>query len=413
MKKILILILVCLVFVSSAICPAMAQEQSLHIAIATDLHYLSPRLVEGGELIEELAVNGDGTMIHIGPQIAEAFFKQIKDAAPDYLILSGDLTLNGALASHEDFSKMLEELEESGVNVLVLPGNHDVDAEYGIFYRDAGAEKAEALSSEGFISMYRNFGPDKATSSDGQTFSYSVDTGHGLRIIMLDANCYGRGFVKEPTLVWLKEELEAARAAGDQLITVSHQNLYAHNRLLYFGYQLYNAKELQALLEEYGVLCNLSGHIHSQSIVEGLVPELVTSSLIVAPAQYGVLEYASGKLSYSTLETDLSSWAEEQGLSDEAFLNFSQTAEDFFTDNCRRQVAEMFAESELSKEEIVLLQESFARLNLDYFTGAKPDIEALAPGLELWRAQEKNFTQMYIETMCAVDKDSRVFELTA
>lgn len=413
MRKKLAAILVCLALALSIPCSALAQtpQEPLRLAIATDLHYLSPSLVEGGELIREVAVYGDGTMIHIGPQIVEAFFRQIENTAPDYLILSGDLTLNGALASHEDFAKRLEALEESGVNVLALPGNHDVDAEYGIFYRDGGAEKAESLSSDGFISLYENFGPDLSHSRDELSFSYSVDTGHGLRIIMLDANCYGRGFVKEGTLLWLREVLEEARQAGDRVITVSHQNLYAHNRLLYFGYQLYNAKEVQALLEEYEVLCNLSGHIHSQSIVDDTVPEIVTSSLIVAPSQYGVMEYGGGELSYNTVETDVAAWAAERELSYEALLNFEQSAEDFFMDNCRRQVAEMYADAGLADEELSLLQESFARLNLDYFTGALPDYTALEPGLELWRAQEKNFTQMYIETMCQIEKDSRSFNL--
>lgn len=387
--------------------PAQAAQEPVNMVIATDLHYLSPSLVDGGELIRELAATGDGKMIHLSAEIAEAFFARVTELAPDYLILSGDLTLNGGKESHADIVEKLRAVEECGVQVLVVPGNHDLDAEYAIFYKDSGAEKAEALTSQEFIDLYADFGPDLAAGCDGQTFSYSVDTGKGLRIIMLDANCYGKGFIKEPTLLWLEEELEAASAAGDKVITVSHQNLYAHNRLLSFGYQLYNGKALQAVLEEHGVLCNLSGHIHIQSITGAQIPEIATSSLTVAPAQYGILEYTPSALSYSTEETDVAAWAVSQGLQREELLDFARYAEDFFMDNCRRQVAEMFAESELNGEQISLLQESFARLNFDFFAGRQTDLEAISPGLELWKAQQRGFMQMYIESMSAVDKDSR------
>jgi len=405
MKKLGLFLALCLCFCFGS--SALAEHGGLSIAVATDMHYLSPELVEGGELIQEVALNGDGKMMHLSGEILDAFLGEMEAAKPDYLILSGDLTLNGGSQSHKDFAEKLKQLEKSGISVLVIPGNHDVDGEYAVYYKDSGAEKTPALSSDEFMKLYADFGPDLSVSGDGQTFSYTVDTGAGLRIIMLDANCYGKGFIKEPTLLWLEKELQAAEAAGDKVITVSHQNLYAHNRMLSFGYQLYNGKALQPLLEEYGVLCNLSGHIHTQSIVAGVVPEIATSSLCVAPAQYGLIEFSGGAVSYSTKETDVAAWVESLGYEDSRLLDFAAYGEKFFMDNCRRQVAEMFAGSELSEEETGLLQESFARLNLDYFAGRQTELEDIAEGLELWSKQERGFMQMYIEAMAAVEKDSR------
>ena len=414
MKKRLLATLLIVLLLAASVSFALIHRfhKPVSMVIATDIHYLSPGLVEGGELIRKVAAAGDGKITHYSAQINSAFLAQAEELAPDYLILSGDLTLNGAKLSHQELAQMLHRLEESGTQVLVIPGNHDVDAEYAIAYKDSGAEKAEALSSDEFMELYADFGPDLALSRDEQTFSYSVDSGRGLRIIMLDTNCYGKGFIKDPTLLWLEGELQAAQAAGDRVITVSHQNLYAHNRLLSFGYQLYNSKELQPLLEQYGVLCNLSGHISIQSIMDGAVPEIITSSLAVAPAQYGVLEYDGSALSYSAQETDVAKWAASQGLENGELLDFAHYAEDFFMDNCRRQVAEMFTESELSDGDIVLLQESFARLNLDYFSGRQCDLEAIADGLELWKAQDSGFMQRYLDSMCAANKDSRSLVLT-
>ena len=412
MKKMTALFLV-LCFALSLSTTAFADEgdESLKIAVATDMHYLSSSLVEGGELIYEVAVNGDGKMNHVCREISEAFVFEMAQLKPDFLIISGDMSLNGGKVSHEDFVKLIAPLEELGVNILAIPGNHDMDKEYAVNYIDGGAVKAEPLSFEDFNALYAPFGPDIAISSDGQTFSYAVQAGDELRIIMLDANSYGAGTVKKPTLEWLKQQLEEAQAAGDKVITVSHQNLYAHNRLLSFGYELYNSDELLALLEQYGVLCHLSGHIHSQSVKEGAVPEIVTSSLVVAPCQYGLIEYDGKSLSYNTAETDVSGWAEAEGRTEPEFTDFAAYCRRFFADNCYRQMAEMFEGSTLSEEDVSLLSNTFAVLNQDYFAGALPDYAALQAGIELWRVQEKSFTQMYIETMAAIEHDSRSFEI--
>jgi len=408
MKKITALILIlCLALSLSPAAYAQEKDAPLKIAVATDMHYLSSSLVEGGELIYEVAVNGDGKMNHISREIAEAFVYEMAQLKPDILIISGDMTLNGAKASHEDFVQLISPLRDIGVNILVIPGNHDMDKEYAINYKDTGAEKAEALSFEEFNTLYAPFGPENAISSDEQTFSYAVQAGEGLRIIMLDTNSYGAGTIKKPTLEWLEQQLEEAQAAGHKVITVSHQNLYAHNRLLSFGYELYNSDVLLALLEQYGVLCHLSGHIHSQSVKSGVVPEIVTSSLVVAPAQYGLMTYDGNSLSYKAVETDVSAWAKAVGREEAELLDFAAYCRKFFADNCHRQINEMYADSDKSEEEIALLAETFASLNQDYFAGEIPDYAAIAEGIELWRAQEKNFTQMYIETMCAIEQDSR------
>ena len=296
--------------------------EAVTLAVATDIHYLSPELTDGGSCFLSSIENGDGKMVHYIEEITESFLSGLKKVRPDYLILSGDLTFNGALESHRDLTKKLHALEKYGVQVLVIPGNHDVDSDYAVSFQGNGTQSVPALDSGGFETMYQDFGPDLAISRDESTFSYTVQAAEDLRIILLDANSYGVGWIKESTMAWLEKELDAAREVGDEVITVSHQNLYAHNGLLSFGYQLYNGDQLQNLLEEYEVLCQLSGHIHAQSIVKGSVPEIVTSSIAVSPIQYGVLEFSENTLTYHVRQADISGWAEEQGYTDANLLNF-------------------------------------------------------------------------------------------
>ena len=284
--------------------------ESVSIVAATDLHYLSPELTDNGEYFMRSVENGDGKVVHYIEEITDAFFAELTASGPDFLILSGDLTLNGAAKSHDDLTGKLKQLQETGIQVLIIPGNHDVDSEYAVAFQKDGTQEAEALTSAEFAEKYYEFGPKQAISRDTSTFSYCVQAAEDLRLILLDANSYGSGYLKDSTLTWLERELSQAREAGDRVITVSHQNLYAHNQQLSFGYQLYNANDLKKLLEEYDVLCHLSGHIHAQSIVNGSVPEVVTSSLAVSPIQYGVLEYTQTALTYSTAQVDVARWAE-------------------------------------------------------------------------------------------------------
>ena len=74
---------------------------------------------------------------------------------------------------------------------------------------------------------------------------------------MLDVNTRSDpGWVRDGTLEWLEAQLAEAKAAGERVIAVSHQNLYAHNPLFTDGYLIGNGGALHSLYTEYGVLCN-------------------------------------------------------------------------------------------------------------------------------------------------------------
>lgn len=119
----------------------------------------------------------------------------------------------------------------------------------------------------------------------------------------------------------------------------------------------------------------------------------------MSPNQYGILTYTGQSLTYRSAQVDVAGWAEKTGCTDANLLDFSQYTESFFTDNCRRQVREMFAGSELTEEEITLLAETFAELNQAYFAGWALDYETLKEGIGLWSEQEGPFLLSYIKTI--------------
>ena len=73
-------------------------EKTLNIMIATDIHYLSKSINDGGEAFENVMEKGDGKGMTYIEEIVDAFCNEVKKRRPDLVLLLGDLTFNGELA---------------------------------------------------------------------------------------------------------------------------------------------------------------------------------------------------------------------------------------------------------------------------------------------------------------------------
>lgn len=379
------------------------QSQSpVSMIIASDTHYLSPEY--RGEYFKEPSAIFDGKLTHYSPEYFEAFLAEVMEKQPQVLILSGDITLNGSMKSHEEVIEKLKTVQDAGIDVLVIPGNHDIHSTAGD-YTPAEPVVVENASSEDFMKLYENFGPAQAISRDEKTFSYIYEVTPFLRLLMIDTNCLGKGSVQADTLTWMETQLKDAKKAGADVIAVTHQNLHIHNELLYFSYQLYNADELLALYEKYDVALNLSGHIHVQSIVSNetapatTIPEVAVGALSVCGTPYGELTYNGKELIYKTVKTDVSSYAATQGWTDENLLDFNNYSTWYFEEVGRLQTQEKYKESDLAAEEINLLADTFAKINSAYFVGDDYDMDALSDGITLWETQTDGFIYRYIQSM--------------
>ena len=68
----------------------------------------------------------DGKLTGYTPQLLEAFIDEVIELHPDALVLGGDVTFNGEKQSHIDLSERLRRVQDAGVQVLMMPGNHDL-----------------------------------------------------------------------------------------------------------------------------------------------------------------------------------------------------------------------------------------------------------------------------------------------
>lgn len=327
------------------------------LAVAADTHYLAPELTDGGAYFTRIVQNGDGKAMLYCEEITEAFVTQIAAQKPAALLLAGDLTFNGAQASHEALTGRLQDIEDAGIPVLVIPGNHDLENPMAAAFRGDAYTRIKSVSRQEFAEIYAAFGYDEALSRDDASLSYTYALSPGLWALMLDVNTVNApGALTEETFQWLRGQLEAARRSGARVVAVSHQNLLAHNSLFTEDYRIENGESLLKVYEQFDVLCNLSGHMHVQHISEsmaGLV-EIVTSSLVTAPFQYGILRLDDSAADYSVRH-----------------LTFPHEAEaaQFFWDTSCRKASELL----LTSDEPPCRW--FADVNSAYFAGRGDQIE--------------------------------------
>lgn len=386
--------------------------------LATDLHVLAPELTDHGAYFQQVVANADGKMTAYSEELLEAFVHQVIREAPEALILSGDLTFNGEAASHRHLAAALGRIEEAGIPVFVLPGNHDLDNPMAAEFAGEGWRPVESVTAGEFAEIYRDFGYGEALARDDASLSYAVELAPHLRLLLVDANAAeAPGAVSAETLAWVERQLQDAAEHSTWVVTVSHQNLLAHNRLFTEGYVMRNAAKLLALYERYPVISNLSGHIHLQHTAEsaGGLKEIVTSSLAVSPHQYGMLRLEGTAADYRTVPVNVADWAREQGCQNSALLDFPETSRQFFRDSGYRQAMEVVRGAPNAAD----LAGFFAEVNAAYFAGrmdAAPWDDALFDDWQEW----DGFLSQYLasiqdsgfenQTMCNFPFGGRIYE---
>ena len=376
---------------------SLAQGGAQTLMIATDLHYISPDLTDHGAFFTNMIASGDGKMVMYCEEITDAFIDEVIAAKPAGLLLSGDLTFNGAKKSHEDLAQKLRRIDGAGVPVYVLPGNHDLYCYAAAKFEGDGYTRVESVTSEEFAAIYHDLGFDEAISRDPYSLSYIAEPMPGVRVLMLDTNTrYMECAVAQNTFAWLEKVLADAQDDGAKVIAVSHQNLYAHSELLYTGYVLSNAGMLRSIYERYGVAVNLSGHLHMQHTITGSVPEIATSSLVVSPCQYGVIDVADGQAQYHTKAVDVNAWALANGKTDPNLLRFREYAAGFFAITAINQaLPQLSGDSDPSSMATWL-----ANFNAAYFSGRMDTVDPASPYAARWQAGDTFFGQ-YVKSILA------------
>ncbi len=371
----------------SDVCEEAAYEPPV-VWLATDLHYQSPKMTDFQSALETFTAGYDGTVVPYLDEITEAFLEEVQMERPSVLILSGDLSQNGEKVNHEELAKKLARVQAAGIQVLVIPGNHDINHPWSSSYFEDKATPAQTISSEEFYEIYHQFGYDQAASRAPDSLSYVYHLDEKYWVMMLDS-CMNEpvhetgGKLSEETVSWMRTQLEEAKNADVTVIPVAHHNLLDESTLYPEECTIENSKEVTALLEEYGVPVYLSGHLHLQRIQKHTsnrkntdaygITEIVTSPLPMSPCQYSVLEWQEdGSLSYHTKKLDVAAWAMRYGEEDENLLHFDEYAKQFMENVISAQTFGGLQSA--SKEIKEKMAKFYADMNSDYCSGIKIDV---------------------------------------
>ncbi|MEY8338932.1 metallophosphoesterase [Lachnospiraceae bacterium 62-35] len=391
------------------------------LILATDIHYMSSKLTDygatfstskdgqGGDTslsaFDKFVAGDDGKVVRYSQELTDAFLHEVEEYKPDAVILSGDLTVNGEKVNHQELAGKLSGLQKKGIQVLVIPGNHDINNPNAASYIGEEREETESVTPEEFYQIYHSFGYDQAASRDEASLSYRyvLDSSHWL--LMLDSCQYEPynkvgGKIKEDTYVWIRSQYEEAKKAGAVMIPVSHHNLMGESRVYPTECAIEGGEEMISILGEYEVPLYLSGHLHLQRIKkyqeepgtpkeEEHVTEAVTGSLSIAPCQYGVIEWEEdGSLSYGLRTVDVSKWAWENRIDDENLLDFEAYSETLVKQVVSDQIYKRF--SSLPDDMKRQMSDLYGQVNYDYCVGKEIDRAEIknSKSYHLWERTE-------------------------
>ncbi len=271
-----------------------AADSDIQVATLSDIHYYADALKGNRTEDYQATVSGSTTTFDLTSACLDTALitmaKELKKADNPILVIPGDLTYQGEYQSNVEVAAKLEKWEkETGINVLVINGNHDINNAKSYTYENDVKEKHPTTTHEEFRQIYKNLGYDLAyntyTPPQGKKqggLSYSVRF-NGYRFILLDTNKYSADCTKtgtdehdtaqaisEDLLKWALKECADAKKCGEEIIGVSHSSLIDHigsyQSKILKAYIVEDAENVVTQLVEAGWHFNFCGHQHLNDV---------------------------------------------------------------------------------------------------------------------------------------------------
>ena len=300
--------------------------QPIKIAIISDLHVMVPELlVSEGNAFEEYLAR-DRKMLRESVEILDTLMGCILELKPDLVLVTGDLTKDGERVSHEQVAAQLKRLTDAGIQVLVVPGNHDINNPDAKVFDGDNATSTDTITRREFAAIYRHAGYGSNSRRDPDSLSYCCDVTDSLSILAIDAcmdrfntfvsrgdardHCKTSGHLEPSTQQWLVEQAKQATDAGRRVIAMMHHHLVPHFHMeetLAAPYMVDDAGQFCQRLIEAGVHVIFTGHLHISDVSQvnlqpGTMVEIATAAAVGYPCQWRVATCfpATGKMQLHT-----------------------------------------------------------------------------------------------------------------
>lgn len=387
-------------------------EAPIRFAVIADPHMYDVRLGTTGPDFYARA----GQEVKMFAQ-SEAIFKEAirliteMDPQPEFLLIPGDLTKDGAEESHRKMAAYLEEIKSLGIAVFVIPGNHDIANPDAATYGSYGSAQVYSPGPEAFAEIYAPFGYARAISRDSYSLSYVAEPTPDVWLFAIDACRYEEntdthvvgGRLKSETGKWLLDNLDAAKKEKKNVIAMMHHGIVEH--LVGQGAFL-----PEFLIEEWdtighelastGMNVIFTGHYHTQNITRRqwedgtAMVEIQTGSLLNYPVPMRIVDFDVRQREMdvtSLFVADL-----PRGAYPDRFCCFEAFAHDFTHDGVSSQVLrEMTARYGFSPKQMELFAPMLTKATMAHFAGnERPAWRDFSDALKMAESAEDDISEV-------------------
>ncbi len=246
--------------------------QPLDLFVLTDTHYYSKKnWVDGDPYAfpparEQLFRRGSEEILR------KVFDDLCAPGAPQIVLISGDLTNNGEVTSHEEIREMLRELEKRGKRVFVTTATHDYRGEGKSYGYDKNNNRVDvpAFVRDDLRDYYREFGMGKAISVHEPTMCYAAElTPEYCLLALNDDKGYDHAGFTGECFDWIREQAEQARAKGQFIVAMTHHPILSPSplyKLIASGDMLEDGENRAKAFADMGVPVMFTGHSHIHNI---------------------------------------------------------------------------------------------------------------------------------------------------
>ena len=281
------------------------------IIVLSDIHVMAPQLLERRGTAYDNYLNQDPKLLEYSGEVLEYLVEGVLKRNPDLVIIPGDLTKDGELLSHQLVVNILSRLRNAGIQVIVVPGNHDIDNPEGYYFNGDNTRPAERTSPDQFKALYADFGYNQAYATDPASLSFVCEPLKGLVLLCIDTNKYEEnkyidkgdeknynqtsGRIRPATLTWMLAEADKARTLGKQVVLVQHHNVVQHydaQGTLQGDYVVADYAKVSKQLMEHGIHMAFTGHTHLQDIAQyRIIADNAQSDSLIDVATGSVISY--------------------------------------------------------------------------------------------------------------------------
>lgn len=225
----------------------------------------------------------------------ETFKIRAEEKGMKYLLLPGDITKDSEYVAHTELVRIFENFErETGIQVIAINGNHDINSNSATQYINGIEEPARAITPQEFREVYANLGYDLATDEYAidysgnspvvnevpNALSYTVDLDEKTQLIVIDSSIYSfdgpvkaetGGEISKECLEWIGEKADEATAQGKANILMVHHNVAPHIECepsVTHAFPLYNYLECAEFFADHNIHFTFSGHLHQADVAK-------------------------------------------------------------------------------------------------------------------------------------------------